>query len=270
MTTCYIDADIIAYRCSAASEDEEEGIAHFRVDDMMNNMLLKLQCEHYVGFLTGKSNFRKVLLPDYKANRLDKPKPRWLQSCRNKLQHDWNCTITHGIEADDALGIAASHELGSVICSIDKDLLQIPGDHYNFVKDEYQYVGGRSADLNFWCQLLVGDTSDNVLGIRGIGPVKARKALEPLKDLTEWFDKVREMYDDDARFLTNLNVLWVQRNKDKLWMHEHPDLTQMLPSELVAEEERKFSTHIVTLLSGSGTTDNDGTLPSGTKTEPTV
>jgi hypothetical protein len=42
---------------------------------MMNNMLLKLQCENYVGFLTGKGNFRKVLLPDYKANRLDKPKP---------------------------------------------------------------------------------------------------------------------------------------------------------------------------------------------------
>ena len=270
MTTCYVDADIIAWRCAAASEDEEEGIAHFRVDDMMNNMLLKLQCEHYVGFLTGSGNFRKALLPSYKANRLDKPKPKWLQSCRNKLQHEWNCSVTHGIEADDALGIAASHELGSVICSIDKDLLQIPGDHYNFVKDEYQYVGGRAADLNYWCQLLVGDTSDNVVGVRGIGPVKAAKALGGLKDSTEWFNAVRKMYNDDGRFLTNLNVLWVQRNKDKLWMHEHPDLTQMLPSELVAEEERKFSTHIATLSSGSGTTDNGGTLPSGTKMEPTA
>ena len=268
MTTAYVDCDIIAFRCAASSEDEEEGIAHFRVDDMMNTMLLNLQCEKYVGFLTGRNNFRKVLYPEYKANRKDKPKPKWLQSCRDYLQHRWYAEVVDGIEADDALGIRASHELGSIICSIDKDLLQIPGDHYNFVKDEYTYIGGRAADLNYWCQLLVGDTSDNVVGVRGIGPVKARKALEPLKDAVEWFTKVRELYKDDARFLTNLNVLWVQRNKDKLWMHEHPDLTQMLPSELVAEAEQKYSTHIATSLSGSGTTGNDGTLRNGIGTVP--
>ena len=259
MTTAYLDLDIVAYRCAASSEDEEEGIAHFRVDDMMNTILLRLQCEHYIGYLTGRNNFRKILYPEYKANRKDKPKPKWLQSCRDYLQFKWGGLVTNGVEADDALGIAASHELGSVICSIDKDLLQIPGDHYNFVKDEHEYIGGRAADLNFWCQLLIGDTSDNVTGVRGIGPVKARKALEPLKDATEWFAAVRKLYADDGRFLTNLNVLWVQRNRDKLWMHEHPDLTAMLPSELVAEAEQKFSTHIAMLSSASGTMVSGGT-----------
>ena len=142
--TCYVDSDIIAYRAASSAENEEEAIAHFRVDDMMNNMVLNLQCERYVGFLTGTNNFRKALFPEYKANRKGKPKPKWLDSCRKYLQYKWNATVTNGIEADDALGIAASHELGSIICSIDKDLMQIPGDHYNFVKDEYVLMGGLS------------------------------------------------------------------------------------------------------------------------------
>ena len=168
--TCYLDSDIIAYRCAASSENEEEAISHFRLDEMMNTILLNLQCEKYVGFLTGPNNFRKVLYSDYKANRKGKPKPKWLDSCRERLQHKWNASVVTGIEADDALGIAASHELGSIICSIDKDLMQIPDDHYNFIKDEHVLMGGRAADLSFWTQMLVGDTSDNVRGVDGIGP----------------------------------------------------------------------------------------------------
>lgn len=253
--TCYLDSDIIAFRSAASADNEEEAIAHFRLDDMMNTMLLNLQCERYVGFLTGPDNFRKVLYPDYKANRKGKPKPKWLDSCRQRLQLKWNASVVIGIEADDALGIAASHELGSVICSIDKDLMQIPGDHYNFVKDEHVLMGGRAADLAFWTQMLVGDTSDNVRGVDGIGPVKARKALEKLKDNSEWFDCVRQLYKDDTRFLLNLNLFWVQRNEGKIWIHEHQDLTARLPSELVLEVEQKYSTHCQLISSRSGTTE---------------
>lgn len=262
--------DIVAYRCAASSEDEEQSIAKFRVDDMMNQMLLNLQCEKYVGFLSGSGNFRYRLYEDYKANRKGKPRPKHLQFCRDVLKHDWNTFVTEGIEADDALGIAASHESGSIICSIDKDLMQIPGDHYNFVKDLYEYVGGRSADLNFWTQLLVGDTSDNIHGIRGIGPVKAKKILDPLKNNQEWFSSVRKIYADDKRFLTNLNLFWIQRNERKIWIHEHPDLTALFPCELVQEVEQKFSTPTVTISLPNGSTELDGTSVSTTLTEVTA
>lgn len=62
--TCYVDGDIVCYRVAATCENEEEAIAYFRIDDMMNNMLLKLQCEHYETFLTGSNNFRKALYPE--------------------------------------------------------------------------------------------------------------------------------------------------------------------------------------------------------------
>ena len=131
-------------------------------------------------------------------------------------------------------------------------------------------MGGRVADLAFWTQMLVGDTSDNVRGVDGIGPVKAKKALEKLKDNGEWFDCVRKLYADDGRFLLNLNLFWVQRNEGKIWIHEHQDLTAKLPSELVAEVEQKYSTHCQLISSRNGSTESDGICQSTTSTEATV
>ena len=69
-----------------------------------------------------------------------------------------------------------------VIVSLDKDLKQVPGLHYNFVKKEFDTVTPQQGLINFYTQFLVGDTSDNIRGCTGIGPVKARKAFEELGD----------------------------------------------------------------------------------------
>ena len=269
-TKCVIDGDIIAYRPAASSENEDMAIALFRVDDMMHKMLLNLQCEDYEVYLTGSNNFRKRLDPEYKANRKGKPKPKWLQACREHLIRRYHAKVIDGVEADDALGIAASHDLNAVVCSIDKDLLQIPGEHYNFVKDEYQYIGGRQADLNFWTQLLVGDTSDNIKGVAGLGPVKSKKILEKFNTNEDWFKTVRELYKDDKRFLTNLCLFWIHRNEGMTWIHEHQSLAATLPSELVQEVEQKFYTSSPNPSLDSGMMVSDGTLPNGTLTEATV
>jgi len=269
MTTAYVDGDIVCYRCATSSENDEEAIALFRIDDMMEKMMLDLQCEHYKCYLTGNNNFRRVLSADYKANRKDKARPKHWQACRDHLISKWYAEVIDKMEADDALGIAGTHNNDCVICTIDKDLLQVPGDHYNFVKELYTKVGERSAKLAFWTQMLVGDTSDNVRGIDGIGPVKAKKHLDQLKNDGEWFDCVRKLYANDGRFLLNLNLFWIQRNERKIWIHEHPSLTQMLPSELVQEVEQKFSEHFQLTSSPSGTTGLGGTCLSTTSTAPT-
>jgi 5'-3' exonuclease len=96
----------------------------------MRQMLCKHRC-----FLVVVSNFRYDIYPEYKANRKDMQRPKWLQVVREHLVTDWKATVTDGIEADDAMGIAqcTEHDGDSMICSIDKDMLMIPGHHYNFV-----------------------------------------------------------------------------------------------------------------------------------------
>ena len=126
-----IDCDIVAYRnACTCEEDETPDICLFRVDEMMERIITSVGASSFTGYLSGGNNFRKTIDPQYKANRLGKPKPKWLETCREHLVTKWNAVVTDGIEADDALGIAQRED--TIICSLDKDLLQIPGNHYQW------------------------------------------------------------------------------------------------------------------------------------------
>ena len=78
-----LDGDLIAFRCAASVGDlGEEEIAILRTDKLMRDLLYNTDSESYRCFISGRGNFRKIINPDYKANRKDKPPPKWLQSCR--------------------------------------------------------------------------------------------------------------------------------------------------------------------------------------------
>jgi 5'-3' exonuclease len=111
----------------------------------------------------------------------------------------YGARIAHGMEADDALGITqTTYNLdnfdGSIICSIDKDLLTIPGFHWNFVKKEKQIVSDFGALTNFYGQFLIGDNADNIVGCAGIGPKKTAKILAPCETEEELFEAVVNTY----------------------------------------------------------------------------
>src|SRR5688572_29070232 len=97
--TALIDADLIAYRVGAVTENADEGIAHWQASEMINRLLHETNAVGYKCFLTGSNNFRYQLYPNYKANRTDMVKPKWLQSIREHLVSVWNATVTDGIEA---------------------------------------------------------------------------------------------------------------------------------------------------------------------------
>ena len=156
-----IDADIVAYRVACTLEDDDaEDFVYARAEDLIDNILVNTEATEYRLFLSGKNNFRYTIYPEYKAHR-PKEKPFWLEKCRQYLIATFNAEVVDGQEADDALGIAQTED--TIICSIDKDLLMIPGRHYNFVKDEFQEVTNDSGMRHFYMQCLTGDRSDKVL-----------------------------------------------------------------------------------------------------------
>ena len=53
MTTALIDADIVAYRCSAASENEPVEVALVRTDELIRRILLETKSDTYKTYLTG-------------------------------------------------------------------------------------------------------------------------------------------------------------------------------------------------------------------------
>ena len=209
-----MDGDIYAFRVACTTENDNEAIAVYRVNEMIENTLAEVEASEYKLFLTSPDNFRKHIYPEYKANRTA-TKPKHLQFLRDYLVESWQGTVAEKMEADDYLGIN-QHE-SSIICSIDKDLLQVPGKHYNFVKKEFYEVDVETGSRNFYTQLLTGDTSDNIKGIAGIGPVKAKKALAEATNEYEMFCIVRDMYKNDEWMIMNGRCLHILRSLDDDW-----------------------------------------------------
>ena len=210
-----IDADIVAYRvaCTLAEDDAEEYV-YARAEDLIDQILVNTDATEYHLYLTGKDNFRYSIYPEYKAHR-PKEKPFWLEKCRQYLIANYNAEVINGEEADDALGIAQTDD--TIICSIDKDLLMIPGMHYNFVKDEFIEVDHYSGMKHFYMQCLTGDRADNIKGIEGIGPKKAERILAECYTEQQYFNAVRDAYSNDEEFLMNGRVLWIRRKPNEDW-----------------------------------------------------
>jgi DNA polymerase-1 len=217
MTTALIDMDVVLWRSACSAEKDEAWVAQSRADKMMQDILEETGATSYRAFISGPrdTNFRININPLYKANRADLPQPTHKAAVREFLVTHWKAEITDGYEADDALGIAQGAD--TMICGVDKDLLQIPGKHYNFVKKLYQEVTPDQGLKALYMQSLIGDRSDNIIGVAGIGPVKAEKALGHLLP-EEYYGACRSLYNDDERYHMNMGLLYIWRKPNDIWI----------------------------------------------------
>lgn len=212
-----IDGDIVCYRAACSAIGEDQWVALARADKTIQDILEETNADSYSVYLTGSNNFRRELAPSYKANRPAERPEHW-QAIREFLVSHHNACVCDGVEADDRLGIDQCGASGiTVICSIDKDLLQVPGNHYNFVKKEWKVITDEEGTKALYMQSLVGDRSDNIEGVRGIGPVKAKQALSSCITEEELYEKCKSMYGDDERFHLNMKLLYVWRKPADSW-----------------------------------------------------
>lgn len=204
-----------AWSCEPSSTRPERASlneAVYRATDMLQRICNDTNATEYRVFISGGGNFRKVLYPDYKANRDAKRRPEYVDPLRDLLLREWNAEVCSGYEADDGIGMARTE--GTIIVSNDKDFLQLEGDHFNPVKGLHQTIDSRTAALNFYAQMLEGDSADNVTGIDRIGKVRARRLLEGL-NAEEMHQKVYDIYGDPKRFFLNFRLLRILRSVEE-------------------------------------------------------
>lgn len=172
-----VDADIIAYRVSAAMEKEPPESVEAELNSFVGNLCLTVGCERYIFFLTGEGNYREDIAKakKYKGNR-HQPKPKYLKQVRELLVKNFNAMVVDGYEADDALVSASERYFPyAIIISIDKDLLQQRGWHYNFMHNEFKFINEEEANRRLWLQVITGDPTDNIPGLPGVGKKKAER-----------------------------------------------------------------------------------------------
>ena len=223
MKKALIDGDILVYRYGFAANNDPFWICKARIDEgIMDLLTFDLEdVETYEGFLTASTgNFRETIAvtAPYKGNRSG-AKPVHYDELRDYLVDAYGFQIVEGQEADDAIGIACCKDPDkTVIVTIDKDLDMIPGDHFNFVKRQRYEVKSWQALVWFYTQILTGDRVDNVIGLKGIGPVKAAKILEGCLTESDLFAKVVEAYEGNtARVIENGRLLWIRRQENQIW-----------------------------------------------------
>lgn len=171
-----IDGDSLAFY-EMSKDTLEEGMAG--IDSRIQHMLNITETDKYHLFLSTRS-FRHALskVRPYKGKRgkIDKI---LLPSLLKYLEVEHGGTRVNGLEADDLVTFFHTEDPdNSIVCSPDKDVLkQNTGTHYSYGKQEFVEVTSEEADKFLWVQTLMGDTTDNIEGIPGIGPKKAESIL---------------------------------------------------------------------------------------------
>tara|TARA_R100000808_G_scaffold134_1_gene977 strand:+ start:642 stop:1388 length:747 start_codon:yes stop_codon:yes gene_type:complete len=234
-----IDGDIPLYQIGFAVETAVDWGGDFwslsgDMNEARESMVIwvdKLKAEtktaEVVVALSGRDNWRKGLCPDYKANRKTRRKPVVINPLRDFIRHKWDVIEEDGLEADDILGLSANRV--DILCSSDKDLLTVPGRHFNPTKPEdgVRTVTEREADYNHFVQALTGDSVDNYPGCPGVGPVSANKLLQEL-DSSEWWPAVLKRYakagltEEDA--LLQARLAYILRPGDYDYISKEVDL----------------------------------------------
>jgi DNA polymerase-1 len=162
-----------------------------------------------VAFDTGKT-FRDKIFPAYKGTRAKMPDDLSPQIGRIRQMVDaFNIPRLEmeGYEADDVLGsiarIAAEQGLGVKIITGDRDLLQLvnerttvylAGDDQNYITDEdvIKKLGVRPAQVVDY-KALVGDKSDNIPGVAGIGEKTAISLIEKFGTLDNIYQSIDQI-----------------------------------------------------------------------------
>lgn len=281
-----IDADFLAYQ---VSYDKELSLSEMydKCDSISERLRLLAGAEKVKLHLTPtgstKGNRSNIaLIKEYQANRENKVRPEELNTVRQWMYEQRSAVMHMTCEADDGMAIEQYKAIKDgtpelcIIASRDKDLRMVPGLQVDWITGEITDTGsdpfgwvklieqdnksktkkiiGRGWKF-FWCQLLMGDTADNIAGLPKVcikpyapgkpkpcGPVLAHDIIGPVKSNKEAFKIVSDLfkayattsgfqnYRDNSpvsagkALASEAKLLWLRRSEDEndvlYWMQE--------------------------------------------------
>ena len=170
---------------------------------MINLAARRLGATHLICALDfpGVPTWRKKLYPEYKANRTTDTAP-WLEAAGEAwVQRGWRVAAVPGFEADDVIATLAArasvHANAAVlVLSGDSDLLPLLDWNIAVIRLKnggiIEAASPASVRAKYGVEApkrlmdfkaLAGEAGDNVPGVEGVGPVRARQLLAAYGDL---------------------------------------------------------------------------------------
>ncbi|QED23294.1 5'-3' exonuclease [Candidatus Deianiraea vastatrix] len=183
---------------------------------------------------------RHEMFSEYKANRIKCPEdliPQFAILDEFIASSDLKSLRINGYEADDIIAtytkIGKENNANVVISTSDKDLMQLVGDGVSvYSQKDRGFIHTEQVFDNFGVKpsqivdylALIGDTSDNIPGVNGIGRKKAQFLLNKYKNIEEIYEKIDEI-DNNVIKLALIN------DRDNAF------LSKKLASLIIIEEE---------------------------------
>ena len=208
--------------------DAEEGILYetcpiqalAKAEEKLKRIMDKTGCQEVeLHFSGGRENFRYEVFPEYKANRTGRA-PAGLSQLKEDLAKKYKGVINTKWEADDmVVYLMDKFPEKYILCAIDKDVLNsVEGRNFNYYESALYKIEMKWVDIDrhttlVWryLQTLMGDTTDGIIGLKGIGPKKAEKILAGCFSHKELWEAVCKAYESKGRTkdeaLMNLNLV---------------------------------------------------------------
>jgi len=191
------------------------------IRSIMDNKILVLPHKSYEVFIGGKGNFRYDYFPEYKGERDPLDKPTHLEQMKKHLEGRYNAQRINGEEVDDCVSYKQAQAATNTtcICTIDKDLDNTAGWHWNYGKQRLYYVTEEQARLNFARQLLSGDDTDGIPGLKGVATKTAIALLPEYRP--DWLEFVKSIYLERGYTIDYLTIqgimLHMRRKPNEIW-----------------------------------------------------
>lgn len=186
-----IDADkmkhLVAYDVSCDLKNNlfrsPERLSMF-IEERLNEVFQRYTAKGYIFCFSGKSNntFRAhiAIEKEYKGSRKEDPsfyegKIEDMSEVVSTVMKRHPTLLFNNLEADDVICFMQTED--TFVDSNDKDLKQIPGLHFNHDTKDLIVVSEEEAFRNLCSQMITGDSTDCIPGLKGYGPAKAEKLM---------------------------------------------------------------------------------------------
>jgi DNA polymerase-1 len=246
---CYAYRAFYGIAASLTSPSGQPTNAIYGFIRMLGKMQARLQPSHtVVVWDDGLAADRMTLLPEYKAQRAEMPAglATQLDQIVEYLRAAGICSLRkEGCEADDCIAAlaaqAAAAGLPVVIASSDKDFMQLVSDAVKLLVPQdkteklwdadqvKQKTGVAPAQIVDWLSL-VGDSSDNIPGVPGIGPKNAADLLGQFGGVEAVYARLPEVKSERLRTRLQAARETVRRNQQLIRLRDR------LPCELRVED----------------------------------
>ncbi len=216
------------------------------------NFIYGIKEEHATDYLLfaldskGK-NFRHALDPNYKANRIAAPEDLQKQlpiaiSWISKM--GFKCYEEEGFEADDviasAVRFAKKHDIKVRIVTHDKDLYQLIDDGRVVIYDPmkkseidsekcFEKFGVYPDKIGEYLSL-VGDSADNIPGVKGIGPKGAKKLLDEFGSVEAIYENLEKIANPRIQSMLGENKENAFLSKQLVRLHDELDIADKFES----------------------------------------